>query len=140
GQGISELRSVAETTEASMRPIEAALGRLEHQLAQESDSRLIETGNVDELDGTTAALVNYATSHRGFAAQRNLWFNSPLSVIHEPGNVALANVNERIVEIPYAFRALASIAQGAKVLDVGASESMVSLSLASLGYEVTAID
>jgi hypothetical protein len=147
GHGVSELRNVAEATEASVRPIEAtlgpieaALGRLELQLTQEAHARLLETGNVEELNGSTAALLNYAASHRGFAAQRNLWFNWPLSVVHAPGKVTVAHVNERIVEVPYAFRALAAVPPGAKVLDVGASESMVSLSLASLGYEVTAID
>ena len=38
------------------------------------------------------------------------------------------------------FRALAGVDSGARVLDVGASESSVCLSLATLGYQVTAID
>jgi SAM-dependent methyltransferase len=140
GNGVSELRSLGEATETSIRPIESALERLEQQLTREEHSRLVETGNVEELGGTTAALLNYAESHRGFAAQRNLWFNWPTSLIHEPGNVRLANVNERIIEVPYAFRMLGAVAPGTKVLEVGASESTVALSLASLGYEVTAID
>jgi hypothetical protein len=95
---------------------------------------------VEDVDGDTAALLNYASGHTGFAAQRLLWFNWPVAVSHEAGNVKLTNVNERIVEIPFAFRALARLPEGAKVLDVGATESTVALSLASLGFEVTALD
>ena len=59
---------------------------------------------------------------------------------YEPEKVELRWVNERVVEIPYVFRALAGVDSGARVLDVGASESSVCLSLATLGYQVTAID
>ena len=59
---------------------------------------------------------------------------------YEPEQVELRWVNERVVEIPYVFRALAGVDSGARVLDVGASESSVCLSLATLGYQVTAID
>jgi 2-polyprenyl-3-methyl-5-hydroxy-6-metoxy-1,4-benzoquinol methylase len=96
--------------------------------------------SVDELDDFTATVLNYASSHEGFAAQAHLWFNPPLLVGYEPRNVVLRWVNERIVEVPYAFRALCHLEPGAKVLDVGATESPVCLSLATLGYDVTALD
>jgi 2-polyprenyl-3-methyl-5-hydroxy-6-metoxy-1,4-benzoquinol methylase len=96
--------------------------------------------SVDEIDDNTARVLNYASSHEGFAAQANLWFNSPLLVSYEPQRVELSWVNERIVEVPYAFRALCQIKPQAKVLDVGATESTVCLSLATLGYHVTAVD
>jgi 2-polyprenyl-3-methyl-5-hydroxy-6-metoxy-1,4-benzoquinol methylase len=130
GQGINDVRAMAEASEA-------ALGRIVEGLAVH---QLADDGDVDALDRTTARLLNYASSHRGFAAQRGLWFNWPVSVTHEPGNVTLGDVNERIAEMAYAFRALSGVEPGAKILDVGASESTVALSLASLGYEVTAID
>jgi hypothetical protein len=133
GQGVTEVRGITEALEASVR-------RIEQRLAPEAYRQLGEAGRVEDLDETIAHILNYASSHRGFAAQRNLWFNSPLSIIHGAGNVSLGHVNERIVEVAYAFRALAGVDPGAKVLDVGASESTVSLSLASLGYEVTALD
>jgi 2-polyprenyl-3-methyl-5-hydroxy-6-metoxy-1,4-benzoquinol methylase len=98
------------------------------------------TRNVDELDPAVEGLLNFAESHRGFAAQRNLWFNPPISVAYANRSVAIAGVNERIVELPYVLRALAPIRSGASVLDVGATESLLSLHLASLGYNVTAID
>ena len=48
------------------------------------------------------------------------------------------SINERIVETPFILGRLPPI--GAKILDVGACESPVSLMLASLGYAVTAVD
>jgi 2-polyprenyl-3-methyl-5-hydroxy-6-metoxy-1,4-benzoquinol methylase len=133
GQSLDELRGIAERAAA-------ALGRIEGRVTPEAHQDLIDEGRVDELDETAASFLNFASSHRGFAAQRNIWFNWPVSVAYEPGDVAVENVNERIAEVTYAFRALAGVDRGAKILDVGASESTVALSLASLGYAVTAID
>lgn len=47
-------------------------------------------------------------------------------------------VNERIVEIPWVLGNLPR--SPARILDVGASESPLALMLASLGYQVTAVD
>jgi SAM-dependent methyltransferase len=93
-----------------------------------------------DLDDGVARILNYASSHHGFASDANLWFNPPVLVAYASGDVGVRWVNERIAEIPYAFRALSRVAPGARILDVGATESTVSLSLASLGYDVTAID
>jgi len=97
-------------------------------------------GPVTGIDQSAAHLLNYAASHKGFAAQRDLWLNPPISIAYEPGGVKLTNVNERIVEIPHVYRALGRLEPGAKVADVGAAESLVAFSLAMLGYDVTAID
>jgi SAM-dependent methyltransferase len=96
--------------------------------------------DADDLDRRTAILLNYAESHRGFAGRRNLWFNSPISLEYQEGDVRVSEVNERIVELPYVLRALSGLETGASILDVGATESTLSLSLASLGYRVTAVD
>jgi 2-polyprenyl-3-methyl-5-hydroxy-6-metoxy-1,4-benzoquinol methylase len=130
GHGINEVRAMAEAGEAALDRIEAGLAVY----------KLADDGDANALDGTTARLLNYASSHRGFAAQRGLWFNWPVSVTHQPGDVTAGDVNERIAETAYAFRALSGVEPGGKILDVGASESTVALSLASLGYAVTAID
>jgi 2-polyprenyl-3-methyl-5-hydroxy-6-metoxy-1,4-benzoquinol methylase len=97
-------------------------------------------GPVEEMDGAVANLLNLAEGHRGFAAQRGLWFNPPLTLRYVPSGVELGSVNERIVESSYAFRALGQVLPPARVLDVGSVESTVPLSLASLGYDVTALD
>src|SRR5262249_59470770 len=96
--------------------------------------------DADDLDRRTATLLNYAESHMGFASRRNLWFNPPISLEYQEGDVLVSEVNERIVELPYVLRALSGVETGSSILDVGATESTLSLSLASLGYRVTAVD
>lgn len=49
-------------------------------------------------------------------------------------------VTERIVEVPFAINALKELDRGARVLDVGCSESILSLYIASLGFDVLGID
>jgi 2-polyprenyl-3-methyl-5-hydroxy-6-metoxy-1,4-benzoquinol methylase len=116
-------------------------------LAREQQERVVgerfarlASGTTEDLDAAGAKLLNYAASHRGFAAQEELWLNPPLVVEHGEREVRLSNVNERIVEIPFALSAISHLTPGARVLDFGSSESSLALSLASLGFEVTALD
>ncbi len=95
---------------------------------------------LDRLHLNLARLIDLASGPDGFAAQAGVWFNPPIALEHRPGAVRVAQVNERIVEQPFAFRALAGLPPGSRVLDVGGSESQVALSLASLGHEVTVVD
>lgn len=97
-------------------------------------------GALSQLAEYEASVANFAHAHNGWSAQAGLWFNPPLSVVHAAGGVALANVNERIAEVPFVFRELAGLPAGSRVLDIGSTESSVPLSLATLGYEVTAVD
>ncbi|MDQ3850354.1 MAG: DUF268 domain-containing protein, partial [Actinomycetota bacterium] len=97
-------------------------------------------GELAALDAPRAAFLNWAAGPDGYAAQAGLWFNPPVPVEHHPGRVDVLLVNERIVEQPFVFAALAALAPGARVLDVGGAESTVGLSLASLGHEVTVVD
>ena len=124
------------TWSAPGRGARPRLEQLHRQLAFDPDS----PHSVEEIDTNTARVLNDASSHEGFAAQANLWFNPALLVAYEPRQVELRWVNERIVEVPYAFRAVSGLDPGAKVLDVGATESIGRLSLATLGYDVTAVD
>ncbi len=105
------------------------------------------TGNGDEganlvenLTASQAELLNFAESHLGFAAQRNLWVNDPVTCLYQAGDVTISNVTERILEVPFALAAVGALATGASVLDVGCAESLLALQLASLGYRVTGID
>lgn len=50
------------------------------------------------------------------------------------------NISERIVEIPFAFQALSTVAPNGKILDLGCAESIFPLQLATLGYQVTGVD
>jgi hypothetical protein len=95
---------------------------------------------LEQLDGAVANLVNRADSHRGFAAQAGLWFNPPVTVELGESHARLATVNERIVELPFALGALARVTPPARILDIGSAESTFPLSVASLGYQVTALD
>jgi hypothetical protein len=98
-------------------------------------------GALSELDAPRAAYLNWAGGPDGYAAQAGLWFNPPVPVHHTAGGVEVLLVNERIVEQPFVFGAIASaLATPARILDVGGSESTVGLSLATLGHDVTIVD
>ncbi|MDX6704807.1 MAG: hypothetical protein QOI48_653 [Solirubrobacteraceae bacterium] len=97
-------------------------------------------GELARLDAPRAAYLNWASGPDGYASQAGLWFNPPVPVHHEAGSMEILLVNERIVEQPFVFEALAPLAKPARILDVGGSESTVGLSLATLGHEVTIVD
>jgi hypothetical protein len=95
---------------------------------------------LSELDGALAGALNLAAGHRGFAAQGGLWFNPSVSIELGEKSARIADINERIVELPFALGQLSRLAPPARILDVGAAESTFALSAASLGYRVTALD
>ena len=97
-------------------------------------------GTLAQLDAPRAEFLNWAGGPDGYAAQAGLWFNPPVPVQHNAGGVEILLVNERIVEQPFVFRALAGLPEDARILDVGGSESTVGLSLATLGHGVTVVD
>jgi SAM-dependent methyltransferase len=134
---------LAVRSESRQRHAESIdLARALADLVRETDRwrQAMRTGSVDDIDEEVARLLNYAGTHEGFAAQRGLWFNPPLALRYSAGDVVLEETIERIVEVPYVLRALAHVEAGATVLDVGATESLLAISLASLGYDVTALD
>jgi pyridoxamine 5'-phosphate oxidase len=97
-------------------------------------------GRVDELTDELGRFLNWAEGHEGYAAQAELWFNPPVALDHRTPGVRVRHVNERVVEQPFVFAALADLEPGSRVLDVGGSESTVGLSLASLGHDVWVVD
>lgn len=112
-------------------------------VVEEVQLRLGDDAPPEDLADLTAAqahLLNFAESHRGYAAQRGLWFNPPLSLGYRPGDVGIGNINERILEVPYTLANVATAPVGSRVIDVGCNESLVAYTLASLGYRVTGID
>jgi hypothetical protein len=92
------------------------------------------------LSRDTAQFLNWAEGHDGPAARAGLWFNPPVPIKYDEDSVEILLVNERVVEQPYVFGALAGLPTPARILDVGGSESTVALSLASLGHEVHVVD
>ena len=95
---------------------------------------------LDRLGPGAAAFLNWAAGHTGPAGQGGVWLNPPVTVEFGEGQVRPNDVNERVVEVPYALAAVARLPAGSSVLDFGATESTVALSLASLGLRVTALD
>jgi 2-polyprenyl-3-methyl-5-hydroxy-6-metoxy-1,4-benzoquinol methylase len=93
-----------------------------------------------ELSTRTYSLLNLEKSHLGFAAQAGLWINHPIALEYTTEEVRWIFTNERVVEIPWVLQGLASLRPPARVLDIGPTESLVALQLASMGYEVTALD
>ena len=93
-----------------------------------------------DIDAATASFLNYATSHRGPLADQGLWVNDPVVVEWQSGTARISAVNERIVEQPFVYGALASLDAGSHVVDIGGGESLVGLSLASGGHQVTVIE
>jgi SAM-dependent methyltransferase len=142
GRSLAELSS--SLAEANSRLINVHdLVEATHTEAQKASGVYfdrVRAGAPRDLDDKTAALLNFESGSRGLAAQSGLWFNPPVSIEYRPGEVALGTVNERAAEVPYVFRGVAGLAPGARILDVGATESLVAFSLASLGYDVTALD
>lgn len=94
-----------------------------------------------QLSAEAAAYLATSAGHTGPAAQAGVWFNPPVTLAYEVGNVRIGSVNERIAEIPYAIGTVSRCAAaGAAILDIGGCESLISLELASLGYDVTLVD
>jgi len=96
--------------------------------------------DVAELGPGLAAFMSWANSFIGWAGDAGLRMNDALYTEWVAGGYELREINERIIEQPFAFSALTDLAPGASVLDVGACESTLALALASLGYHVTALD
>jgi len=86
------------------------------------------------------ALMQQLLSNEGPVGKAGLWFNPPVVLRLNGGTVELDQIHERIIEIPFVFRALSSVPAGGSVLDVGSSESTVAFSLASMGYRAIAMD
>ena len=127
---------------ANQRQVEssARISEVEAQVARLMDL-LRGGGDVGDLHAIDAEFLNYAESHRGFRAQRHLWFNHPDIVRYSQGEVELSALNERTVETPFVIEAVArNVPPQGSILDVGCGESLLCIQLASLGYDVTGID
>jgi SAM-dependent methyltransferase len=138
------LRALQAETTAHVRALRDELGWLtsdvRSSLAGISAEHADGPATLDRLDEHSADFLNKATGYLGLAAQAGVFVNEPVIVHYETGAVRVTDVNERIVELPFVFRGLAAVPSGASVIDIGSSESTVSLSLASLGHRVTTVD
>ncbi len=94
----------------------------------------------NELSNRTIGPLNFDRTHLGFRSRSGVWVNDPIVLEYSPDGVRWWFTNERIVEIPFTFQAIMEVPPPARVVDIGACESLVALELASLGYTVTAVD
>ena len=119
-----------------------ALGQLQDRVAATADDvfRKQVGTSVGELSAAAAEFLNWAGGHTGYSAQKHLWINHPFSAVHAKGEVSLGYINERLLEIPYAFAAALKIPPGSHILDCGCCENWVAPALAQFGYRVTGID
>ena len=110
------------------------------RLAPLARARLLADIRLADIDQPTADVLNLIGSHRGPLAEVGLWRNDPIVVEWVAGGARVGAVNERIVEQPFIFGALADLPPGSHIVDVGAGESTVGLALASLGHHVTVLE
>ncbi len=115
-----------------------------HQLLQDRESDYVipptEKRSIETLRWPPAEFANWTASPHGYAAEAGLWINHPVQLAHRPGGVDVLSINERIIEVPFAFASLADLPASARILDVGGSESTLALSLATMGHRVTVVD
>lgn len=143
GQELRGTSGAISTMNATLAQMQQDMRRIGGDTVEDEYRRRmarLAVAEIADLDQQAADLVNFAGSHRGFAAQAGLWLNPAINVEHRAGEVRVGAINERVVEVPWAFRALGPVPIGGRVLDFGACESQVSLSLAAMGYRVTALD
>lgn len=143
GTQLRELNAHVRNVDEGVQQLRDEISPMAHEAAARHYSERVgklHGAQLSELDSPAAELLNYAGGHRGFAAQADLWLNPPLHIEYSEGAARLASVNERIVEVPFAMRALARVEPGSRILDFGSSENSIALSLAALGYRVTALD
>lgn len=93
-----------------------------------------------DIDGPASGFLNHASSWNGPLSDAGLFINHPYLVEWGEGSAKVRLVNERIIEQPFVFAALADLPLGSRVVDIGGGESTIALALASLGHHVTVVE
>lgn len=121
-------------TRSRVEMLEEAVVALQHfKEEQERHPRAVQASG-DEM-------LNRAFAHDGPLADEGLWFNYPVAVGFQGGVPRVANVNERILEHAFVVSNVVQlVGPSDPVLDVGCSESLLPLELASYGYRVHGVD
>lgn len=137
-----DTETIAELSLAVERIVAQADQRIEvltERLGEDAMRRLVGQP-IAELPAAGAHLVNWANGAIGMAGEAGLWINHGVNLMFAEGGARIEGINERVVELPFALAAATRIPTAGNVLDVGATESLLALQLAGLGYKVTAID
>lgn len=109
------------------------------RLMEETQESLREMIKAQQAD-CRQSWANRLFAHDGPIGKAGLWFNPPVVLNMTAQGVELDQIHERIVEVPFVYRALAGVPAAGRVLDVGCAESTVAFSLAALGLDVLALD
>lgn len=110
------------------------------RMAPLARARFVYDARLSDIDEPTAGVINYLLCHRGPLADVGLWRNEPVVVEWLAGDARIATVNERIVEQPFVYGAVADLPTGSRIADVGGAESLVGFALASSGHQVTVVE
>jgi SAM-dependent methyltransferase len=95
----------------------------------------------DQVEDVKHGVLRSVDTGSGAKARSGLYFNEPVMVDYDDQNRAYwAATSERIVERPWLFRHTAVFPAGGRILDIGSSESLISLELASSGFQVVGVD
>jgi hypothetical protein len=124
---------------ASLRTLASEIERLRDVADHPSLKQLI-GAPLSQIDGLASAFLNYAAAWNGPLADAGLFINNPYLVEWGQGQAHVRLVNERIIEQPFVYAAVADLPRRSRLLDIGGGESIVGLALASLGYQVTVIE
>lgn len=117
--------------------------QLTHRMAMMEGkiAELDETTDQNELASSFAAGMEETLKHDGILGRHHLWFNPPIVLEFHQGIPRVATINERIIEPLEAVSSLQRYCPvGAKVLDIGSSESVLPYQMAVMGYQTTAVD
>lgn len=127
-------RPLHEFHGAVTRTLNETTRALEHLRADVSSLR-------SEIAYAEHELLRSVDTGTGAKAKSGLYFNEPVMVDYDnQGRAYWAATSERIVERSWLFRQIAALPAGVRILDVGSSESLVSLELASSGFKVVGVD
>ncbi len=110
------------------------------RMAPLARARLVYDARLSDIDEPTAGVMNYMLCHRGPLADVGLWRNDPVIVEWLAGDARVAAVNERIIEQPFVYGAVSGLPIGSRIADVGGAESLIGLSLAATGHDVTVVE
>lgn len=139
GETLHEVQRIGEELRADARSLRelALLARV----AEPGARHKVEVGDpLSALDQDTADLINWAISPVGMAGEGLAWLNHGTTVSFAEGKVWIDNLNERVVELPWAHVKASTLTPGSRVLDVGSTEGLLAIELASCGHHVVALD
>lgn len=139
----SVVHHVDEARADLARDVEQVPSRIASEVARRVDTAQAQVRDDVAIMSELALVVERFTDRFGLRVDELI---TRIHALGDPGGeqietpVALRTLDAQIVEIPFAHAVAAHLPAGASVLVAGSAASPLPLSLASLGFEVTAVD